>query len=198
MTAEIETGIVTEVTNEIGTEMIAAVTATRTIEVTETRAAVTGTVMIAVVVAMMVRSHNLNVTMKMIIMKVIKEVGIEKNRRGGTMIMMMTATSHPKRSPGGMSQAMMMTTTGQARKRTGINLGLGHGRLEERIGQGPGVVNVTDPKKETKIWAVTEIIEVQKVLEVPREMLEWTIWKRESWMEMEAQGVQITEVGAAA
>merc|ERR1719354_315756 len=60
--------------------------------------------MIAVVVAMMVRSHNLNVTMKMIIMKVIKEVGIEKNRLGGMMIMMMTVTSHPKRSPGGMSQ----------------------------------------------------------------------------------------------
>merc|ERR1719468_381568 len=146
----------------------------------------------------MVRSHNLNVTMKIMIMKVKKEVGIEKNRRGGTMIMMMTATNHRKRSPGGMSQAMMMTTTGQARKRTGINLGLGHGRLEERIGQGPRVVNVTDPKKETKIWAVTEIIEVQKVLEAPREMLEWTIWKRESWMEMEAQGVQITAVGAAA
>merc|ERR1719354_836907 len=71
--------------------------------------------MIAVVVAMMVRSHNLNVTMKMIIMKVIKEVGIEKNRRGGTMIMMMTATNHPKRSPGG-TMIMMMTATSHPKR----------------------------------------------------------------------------------
>ncbi len=217
MTAEIETGTV--VTNEIVTAMTvaaivtettAAVTVTGTTEVTGIRAAVTEIVMTAAVVATMNKSHNLNVTTKMrIIMRVTGEAGTGKNRRGGMMIMMMTVTDHQKRSHGGTSLVMMMTTTGQARKRTGTDQGLGHGHPEERIGQGPGVVNVTDPKKETKIMAVTDIIGVQQVLEeglrvlgegqAHREMLEWTIWKRESWMVMgEAKGVQITEVGAAA
>ena len=194
MTAEIEIETGTVVINEIGTVMTAvvivirttaAVTVTGTTEVIGIRAAATEIGMIAVV-ATMIKSHNLNVITKMrIIMRVIGEVGIGKNLRGGMMIMMMTVTDHQKRSHGGTSLVMMMTTTGQVRKRTGTGPGLGHGRPGERIGQGPGVVNVTDPKKETKIMAVTDIIGVQQVLEeglqvlgegqAHREMLEWTI-----------------------